>query len=509
MRAQGQLVIVMRHGERRDGDPTAVPENDPPLTPSGVKDVVRVADRLRYLLGHDQLKQIQLVTSPFLRTRQTAEALKANGIGGRREMKVDNTLSEVYGPVRIKTGSPHAFDDPEVVRRGTGKLPEWGETLDEAANRFYNSLLSNANAAARSEGWSSSECQPLRQTSVKNSRKGTPKAAPVLDEGYLPLLITHGDALGSIVHRFYPSRIVYRAEYLSFLVLERLSPLSSSFRILHAEDVEWILDGEDITPEEVDLVLHAEEEKEDSQGCQEQHHPKCSEDCENGCPPSVCAQFSQSSVNSRIGQQERGFPERKSFANITPASLRTSTLLCSAFFNTAFLLIQLLTIEIWQCKARDILFGVVAALVLQSMWSAWVLWVFWYRCPLHWSVKRVLIGTSSISSYSPVESPREHPERADAGEHRFDFIRNVVSWVYSDKVMLLLRVGRLTVLKIVVVFLTGCFLCVAMGRDTHYLLCFLSQFTLWRTVIVFLLSLVVLFLASWFDLHILIAVAQV
>lgn len=511
LKARGPIVIVMRHGERRDGEPNATPENDPPLTPAGVKDVARAAERVKHLFGSEQVQLIQLISSPFLRTRQTAEALRANGIGTTKEIKVDNTLSEVYGPVRIKTGGTHSFENPEIVRQGAGKLPEWGESLEEAADRFCESLLSNANAAAKSDCIRSTESHSLGHSAVNKSRK-----MPVTIGGaeYVPMLITHGDALGSIVHRFYPSRIVYRADYLSFLVLERLSPVSSAFRILHAEDVEWILDGDDITPEELDLVLHAEEEEEAQRCDKDPNHPKWNEGCESGCPPSVRAQISQPSINARIiGQPGRLSSERNCFGNISPASLTNSTLLCGTFFNTVFVLLQLITMDVWKCKTADILFGVLASIVVQSVWWVWMLWVFWYRYPLHRLTKRILIGSGSISSYSPVESPRENsaqtvevqpPQQFDLCEQ----LKKILMLVYSGEVILLFRVVRLTMLKITLVFVVGCILCLAMSRGALFFFCFISQFTHWQTGLVFLLSFTALLLASWFDLHILIAVAQ-
>lgn len=206
-----QCIIVMRHGERRDGEPDSTPEHDPPLTPAGIEDVARIADKLREVFCC--VEDIQLMSSPFLRSRETAYALFENGIGSSSPVLIDNSLSEVFGPIRIKAKPPHAFVDPEVVEEGIGNMPAWGETLEAAHRRYCNAFKSILLAAEK-------KC---RETGVR----------------MVPLLVTHGDALGAIIQHLYPSRMVYRCEYLSFFISAR-SAVDSSTSIIYTEDIEWI-----------------------------------------------------------------------------------------------------------------------------------------------------------------------------------------------------------------------------------------------------------------------------
>lgn len=184
---QDQLVIVMRHGERRDHLPDAPNEADPPLTEEGKRNVALAADRIREAIGPSLARRLVLLTSPFLRTVETAEELQRNGIGSdRASSAIDNTLCEVFGPLRIKSNGP-----PDVTRKEAyGSLPPWGESIQFASARFVDSFLRNAQE------------HPFEHL----------------------ILVSHGDAISAVLSHFYPKRMVYETEFLSFVVMRRRSP---------------------------------------------------------------------------------------------------------------------------------------------------------------------------------------------------------------------------------------------------------------------------------------------
>lgn len=236
---RGQHVIIMRHGERRDGQPTSQPENDPPLTEAGKKEVEVAAKAIKELFPLAETT-VQLISSPFLRARQTAEELQRNGVGVSTEVRIDNTLSEVYGPIRIKTGTAHEFEDPTIVEKGCGQLPLWGETLELASVRYCKSFINAMNAIENKN----------RLHKDRNKK-------------IVPMLITHGDALSAIMRYIYPNRVVYCADYLSFMVVRSSSGLSN-FSLTHSSGIFWLEDGEDNTRSSSQSSLLEDEEEQET-----------------------------------------------------------------------------------------------------------------------------------------------------------------------------------------------------------------------------------------------------
>ncbi|KAH9601562.1 Histidine phosphatase superfamily [Trypanosoma melophagium] len=219
-----RIVVVMRHGERRDGAVDAPPEVDPPLTEYGVSQVEKVAERLRIMMGTKRVKKILLLVSPFLRTIQTAQELQRCGIGSSTPLIIDNTLCEVYGPTRIKSGTPPLLPE-RVVKSGCGELPNWGESIEMASHRFVDSLNRNI----------------LRYP-----------------DKHL-LFVTHGDAIGAILNSFYPMRTVYEAEYLSFIAL-RMGNINVNgagndcYELIGSNGVQWLLDGPESSKKESSVI---------------------------------------------------------------------------------------------------------------------------------------------------------------------------------------------------------------------------------------------------------------
>ncbi|CCW62156.1 unnamed protein product [Phytomonas sp. EM1] len=271
-----QKVIVMRHGERRDTHPNSALELDPPLTESGKMDVARVASQLKSIFGSEiKAQSVFLSVSPFLRTVETAKALQLNGIGSDRVMFVDNTLCEVFGPTHIKSSTP-----PTTLAEGHGALPTWGESIEEAFRRFVGSFLSNSSRYH----CSSSSQSDLANSSVRITDKGALNRATLcggnheygqanhgvtlasgnhFEEDLIDVdgdfqlqtggvarticLVTHGDAISAVVSYFYPSRVVYQTDFLSYVVMGRCGE-SDVFRLLDSNGVHWILDGVDDEP---------------------------------------------------------------------------------------------------------------------------------------------------------------------------------------------------------------------------------------------------------------------
>ncbi|ORC92145.1 uncharacterized protein TM35_000043590 [Trypanosoma theileri] len=208
-----RIVVVMRHGERRDGAPDAPPEVDPPLTNNGIAQIAKAAEVLRNVLGVKRARKMLLLVSPFLRTIQTAQELQRCGIGIASPLIIDNTICEVYGPTRIKSGRPPIFSE-RVMKGASGELPLWGESIEMASRRFVNSLHNN------------SFLYPDRHL----------------------LFVTHGDAIGAILSAFYPMRTVYEVEYLSFIALRKCNSNASAvdtdfYELVGSNGVYWLLDG--------------------------------------------------------------------------------------------------------------------------------------------------------------------------------------------------------------------------------------------------------------------------
>ena len=187
-------VVVMRHGERVDciGDAPAQP--DPSLTADGKKAAATTASRLlREALGVRAAASALVVSSPFARCVETAEALAAGGVGAATPVVVDNSICEVFGPLRIKPAKPAVLAAQSDASRGL-PLPAWGETVLDAEERFVQAF----------EAYATDE----------KERSGSGDD----DNGRTVVLVTHGDALNMIMRLVYPSRTVYEANFLSFLV---------------------------------------------------------------------------------------------------------------------------------------------------------------------------------------------------------------------------------------------------------------------------------------------------
>lgn len=388
--AEYQDVVIMRHGERRDGHPASQPENDPPLTESGKKDIVLAAEKIQKLFPFTE-KNVQLISSPFLRARETAQELQKNGVGVWNQIKIDNTLSEVFGPIRIKTGTVHEFADATIVQRGSGKMPEWGETLEMASNRYWESLINVFNEVAEEN----------------KSRKGRRNYI-------LPVVITHGDALSSIMRCIYPNRVVYSAEYLSFMVIRRFFRGSHfSFRVIHTSELYWIHEGvesqehasDDILflPEEIpenessskSLKMNSGFDEDDQKVVMLQHkiiikvppvYPKGNEGCRTRCLPTISENSLQSSVSEREGQTpQRLLNEevRNRRRNMYWSSFRRLCYLWSIFFHFMFILLCIIS----RCfftqakgKTATMLF-LFTVCVIEFSWLAFINYSFYNKIP--------------------------------------------------------------------------------------------------------------------------------
>ncbi|KAG8348247.1 putative Histidine phosphatase superfamily (branch 1) [Trypanosoma vivax] len=216
-----QLVIVMRHGERQDAVSGAPPEADPPLTKNGLADVADAARELVSFIGRERAHNLLLIVSPFLRTLQTADELRRNNIGIKTPQIVDNSICEVFGPLRIKSGSRPTLTK-HSHKMAKSLLPQWGETIELASQRYVAALHLNARE------------YPNRDL----------------------LFVTHGDAVGAITNHFYPMRLVYETEYLSFVILQKRGSFMyddttrSRYKMLSSHGVRWLLEGPEQSEEE-------------------------------------------------------------------------------------------------------------------------------------------------------------------------------------------------------------------------------------------------------------------
>ncbi|CBZ38223.1 hypothetical protein, conserved [Leishmania donovani] len=280
-----QRVVVLRHGERRDSYPDAPAESNPPLSEAGVVAIKALAARLQHHLGKDAARSAALVVSPFLRTLQTAEALQHHGIGAAHSMVIDNTLAEVFGPIRIKASRAPKLPIPSkscVV----GRLPAWGESIEMATERYVASFLRNgdlygglmtatrslkdasrtreeesptAHGAAVPEAVTNRKVSrlPPRSTSSKSVACGKEKSSSMLSE-FPPrdvILVTHGDALGSVVSHFYPARVVYETDFLSFVIMRRYGVGNQVYHLEKSEGVNWLVEGADAEPRDPILLI--------------------------------------------------------------------------------------------------------------------------------------------------------------------------------------------------------------------------------------------------------------
>ncbi|KAG5467447.1 hypothetical protein CUR178_01090 [Leishmania enriettii] len=289
-----QRVVVLRHGERRDSAPDAPVESDPPLTEAGVAAIKTAAARLKRLLGEDAARCAALVVSPFLRTLQTAESLQHHDVGAAHAVVVDNTLCEVFGPSRIKTSRApqlHTWSGSRAV----GGLPVWGESIEAATERYVANFLRNGDVyggflsattsltdsslSRRDESPTSSPVVPesvtKRNTGCPPRGNGSPIAlerrkmitsstlsdAPPRDV----ILVTHGDAISAVVSHFYPTRIVYEANFLSFVIMRRCGVGNHVYHLETSAGVSWFVEGVDREPQ--DPILRSLEKRRLAEEC--------------------------------------------------------------------------------------------------------------------------------------------------------------------------------------------------------------------------------------------------
>lgn len=281
-----QRVIVMRHGERRDNAPDAPAEADPPLTEAGKNDIAVAARRLKTYLGDEAAAGLVMVVSPFLRTLQTADLLQQCGIGSSHNITIDNTLCEVFGPSRIKATSAPKLPS-HVMADAYGGLPNWGESIEMATERYVSNFLRNGDLyggylTESSDDYLLDSSGSIR-TAIPASRINRPvvpsssqqykaaSTAPVVAEegcgGILMsdpnrpsirpsqdvLLVTHGDAISAVVSHFYPARVIYEAAFLSFVVMQRTGVGNHVYHLEESSGVHWIVEGIDSEPADATL----------------------------------------------------------------------------------------------------------------------------------------------------------------------------------------------------------------------------------------------------------------
>lgn len=286
-----QRVVVLRHGERRDSAPEAPAESNPPLTEAGVAAVQGTAARLKHYLGEDAARNAVLVVSPFLRTLQTAEALQRHGVGAAQAMVIDNTLCEVFGPSRIKTSRAPQLAAP-AASLAIGGLPQWGESIETATERYVTNFLRNGDvygghlSANPITGTNADSVTTQEESQVPQSlvvpaavtnragnrlppRNAAARAAlnrqasdSITASERAPrdvILVTHGDAISAVVSHFYPARVVYEADFLSFVIMRRYGPGNLVYHLDESAGVSWFVEGIDREPE--DTILFAMEKQ--------------------------------------------------------------------------------------------------------------------------------------------------------------------------------------------------------------------------------------------------------
>ncbi|CAD2216710.1 Histidine phosphatase superfamily (branch 1), putative [Angomonas deanei] len=254
MASVAQRVIVMRHGERRDHTPDAAPEGDPPLTPSGIEDVAKIVPALKSAYDEEKLAYLQIYTSPYRRCVQTALALQKCGVGSKLRMIVENSIGEVYGPIRIKTKEPPILKEQGAI----GVQPKWGENLAQATSRYVTAFVDIANKQVHDRDSTSSTSVP-KATVNRVTQDTNSKTDSLVKGGNDAIIVTHGDMLNSVLQAFYPSRTVYEAEFLSFLVMKRATIQSKVFSLDSAFLVNWITDGADDHPVDPDAPVQPSE----------------------------------------------------------------------------------------------------------------------------------------------------------------------------------------------------------------------------------------------------------
>jgi broad specificity phosphatase PhoE len=189
------FVVVARHGERQDDvEQSDIPQGDPPLSEHGKRVSQETAELIKSKLPSDSIFHCR--TSPFLRCRETAEAfLKANILREVEAVVIDNELSEVYGPIRIKTPTAPNPWQPNSV----GSRPEWPESLESAIARMQAALV-----------------ETLRD------------ATEASDQPHVYILCTHGDMLDATFKLLFPKRMLYSTDFNAFIILEVPTALKAS-----------------------------------------------------------------------------------------------------------------------------------------------------------------------------------------------------------------------------------------------------------------------------------------
>lgn len=241
-------VVVLRHGERQDMV-SGIDESDTALTSEGIAKIADTAKSLKEVFDAHKLPIVDasstaIISSPFRRTLQTAVALRSDlqalYHSELAPIAVDPTLSEVFGPQRIKSTLPPTLDywrqvqPPVTLPREAaeaGMEPcEWGEDVPAAHERMTRSFAEH--------------CKP--------SPSG---------QGGLRVLVTHGDALQAVMHHIRPGRVVYDCDFLSYLVIQRRTA-SSPWRVIATDKLQWYDEEETPSPppsepdDEVDLPLN-------------------------------------------------------------------------------------------------------------------------------------------------------------------------------------------------------------------------------------------------------------
>jgi broad specificity phosphatase PhoE len=183
-------LVVMRHGEREDEFCDEHFDGDTPLTARG-KDSCREASKR---LG---AREMTVMTSPFRRTIESAEAVVGQGV----EIGVDEQLGEVFGPQRIKV-SHVVLGHPKSQ---AVCLPVFGETIEAATARFKAAFEKYCILA-------------LQQ------RKSY-------------LLVTHDDAVAAVVHSLIGAT-VYRCDYSGWI--QCALETEGRWEIVSSEGVEWL-----------------------------------------------------------------------------------------------------------------------------------------------------------------------------------------------------------------------------------------------------------------------------
>lgn len=126
-------LYLVRHGESEANVLGTFPHSDTPLTEKGRQEARSSAERLARKLGSHAC---QLLTSPFLRARQTAEEFEV--ALGTTAISVEGIRERTYGNLEgKKVGEWRSAD--EYFRQPGGELvlleSEGAETIDEVALR--------------------------------------------------------------------------------------------------------------------------------------------------------------------------------------------------------------------------------------------------------------------------------------------------------------------------------------------------------------------------------------